>query len=105
MSNDDTASQQYADWAYYLNDFAHSNSPLYKFYSIDAAFNNWLSECNLNITESYTLFLKKDVSSFFYEGVVVENLVYLAVKTHFAQEDLLPVYQAFLPDEVTVTLY
>jgi len=104
MLNDDTASEQYADWAYYLNDFASSNSPLYKFYSTDVAFNNRLVENGLDITDSYTLFLKKDALSFFYEGVVVESLVYLAVQAHYSEEDFLPVYRAFIPDEVTVKL-
>jgi len=103
MLNNDTASEQYADWAYYLNEFAASNAPLYKFYSVDAAFNNRLSKCKLDITGSFTLFLKKDAPSFFYSGVVVENLVYLAVKAHYAQEELLPGYRAFMPDEVTIT--
>ena len=104
MLNEDTASEQYADWAYYLNDFADTNTPLYKFYSADAAFNNRLLVCNLHITDSYTLFLKKDASSFFYQDVVVENLVYLAVQAHYAQEELLPVYRAFIPDKVTIKL-
>ena len=104
MLNDETASEQYADWAYYLNNFADSNTPLFKFYSADGAFNNRLSESHLNITDSYTMFLKKDASSFFYEGVVVENLVYLAVKAHYTQEAHLPVYRAFIPEAVTIKL-
>lgn len=105
MLNDDTASEQYADWAYYLNEFSGSNTPLYKFYKADEALNNRLSESDLDITDSYTLFLKKDASSFFYEGVVVENLVYLAVQAHYAQEEPLPVYRAFIPDEIKITLH
>ena len=102
--NDDTASEQHADWAYYLNEFADSNKPLVKFYPADAAFNNRLSECNLDIADSYTLFLKKDASSFLYQGVVVESLVYQAVQAHYTEEELLPVHRAFIPDEVTVKL-
>ena len=62
MLNDDTTSEQYADWAYYLNEFSDANKPLYKFYSADVAFSKRLSENNLNITDSYAQ--KNDASSF-----------------------------------------
>jgi len=104
MLNDDTASEQYADWAYYLNEFAESNTPQYQFYAADAALNDRLAENNLAITDSYTLFLKKHEASFYYQGVLVESPTYLAIKTYYAGEELTPMHHAFMPEEVTINL-
>ena len=68
------------------------------------AFNKRLEKARLNITDDYTLFLKYNEPSYFYETLLVESLVYLAVKNSYDQQKEPPVCKAFIRDEVTINL-
>ena len=104
MVNKDKTTEQYADWSAYLNDFSASKSKTYNFHETNKTLNAKLSKKQANISDSYTLFLKKGKSSYFYDGVILEAMVYMAVENSYANKTLSPMDQAFLPDEIAIDL-
>lgn len=104
MKNTDKSSEQYADWAEYLNDFSANNASTYKAYASNKALNKKLENKKINTTDKYTLFLKKGKPSYFYDGVIVEAMVYLAVENAYSEKPLSTMYQAFLPEVVDFKL-
>ena len=55
----------------------------------------------LKATEkNFTLFLKKDMPVYYYEGLILEPQVYAAVKQVYQKSDLNDEHRAFLPKEV-----
>lgn len=101
MENIDKTSEQYADWAYYLNDFAIEHSASYQFHPANQAVNEKIGNNQIDTTDSYTLFLKEGDVSYFYPGVIVEAMVYFAVDQAYAGSTSNDV-RDFLPSEVTV---
>ena len=98
MKNTAKSSEQYADWAEYLNVFSIANASTYKVYATNKALNTKLENKKVNTTDNYTLFLKKAKPSYYYDGVVVEAMVYLAVDSTYSDKPLSAMSQAFLPE-------
>ena len=101
MLNDDKTSEQYADWSGYLNDFSSTHTAGYQFYEANQHLNEILANNQIDVSDSYTLFLKQGHPSYFYQGVVVEAMVYYVVDQAYAGL-LIDSYKAFLPTAVTV---
>ena len=101
MSNDDKSSEQYADWASYLNDFSSTHVDSYRIYKTNDALNKIIASQQIDVTESYTLFMKSGSSSYFYQDVIVEAMVYFAVGQAYTGQ-LDDGHKVFLPDKVTV---
>ncbi|MFT5658867.1 MAG: hypothetical protein ACI9KN_002148 [Gammaproteobacteria bacterium] len=102
MRNDDKSSEQYADWASYLNDFATAHAADYRFHAVNKALNEKLASCGIEVSAtSYSLFLKQASPGYFYEDVIVEPMVYMAVDQAYGGL-LTDEFSAFLPDEVSV---
>lgn len=104
MLNQDKTSEQYADWAAYLNEFSSSKPDTYRFYKTNVAFNKKLNKHKANIENSYTLFLKKGKPDYFYEGVIVEMAVYMTVDFAYTGKPLTPMHEAFLPVEIDIKI-
>lgn len=104
MLNKDKTSEQYADWASYLNDFITSQVSNYKVYASDMALNTRLLNKKMNIANSYTLFLKKGKASYFYAGVIVEPMVYMAVENSYSNGAASPMLLAFLPEVIEINV-
>jgi hypothetical protein len=101
MQNDDKSSEQYADWASYLNDFSSTHVDNYRIHKTNDALNLIIASQQIDVTESYTLFIKTGSSSYFYQDVIVDAMVYFAVDQAYAGH-IIDGHAAFLPDEVTV---
>lgn len=101
MQNDDKSSEQYADWSSYLNDFSAMHVGNYRVYETNNALNQIIDSKQFDVNESYTLFMKAGSPSYFYEGVIVEAMVYFAVDRAYTGQ-LLGGYKTFLPNVVTV---
>ena len=103
MENNDRTTEQYADWAYYLNDFASERRASYQFHQSNRAVNDKLDSQKINTGGSYTLFLKEGEASYYYPDVILEPVVYLAVDQAYAghsnQES-----RDFLPNAAKLTL-
>jgi len=103
MRNDDKNSEQYADWASHLNDFATEHNAYYQFHQATKVVNDNLNSQKINTDGSYTLFLKEGEPSYFYPDVTVEIMVYMAVDHAYAGR-LSKNSRIFLPDEIKVRL-
>ena len=103
MENDYNTTEQYADWAYYLNDFASERRASYQFHQSNRVVNDKLNRQKINTDGSYTLFIKEGEASYFYPDVILEPVVYLAVDQAYAG-DIDNDSQGFLPDEIKFTL-
>jgi len=104
MHNRDRTSEQYADWSANLNNFISANSDHYKVYESDKDFDTkYLRKYNKK-TENYTLFIKKGKSGYFYNGVIVESMVYMAVNSAYFKSTLSSVDKAFLPDQLKINI-
>lgn len=101
MENDDKGSEQYADWASYLNDFYSTNTDNYRVYRTNKVLNDILVINKIDVTDSYTLFMKYGSPSYFYQGAIVEAMVYFAVDQAYSGQSA-DGLEAFLPDEVQV---
>ena len=104
MLNKDKTSEQYADWSAYLNDYSASKAKTHTFHETNKRLNETLAKKQINSSDSYTLFLKKGKTSYFYEGTIVESMVYIAVDKSYTNKTLSPMDQAFIPDEITIEL-
>ena len=100
MKNTDKTSEQYADWATYLNDFMKAKADTYKTYSANKSFNTKLSTIKINTDSNYTVFLKQGKTSYYYDGVIVEPMVYIAIDNKYSEKALSGMDNAFLPDVI-----
>ena len=94
-------SEAYADWAAYLNDFNEGESK--HFDAVRVTYSDFEKNMTpfLKATEkNFTLFLKKDMPVYYYEGLILEPQVYAAVKQVYQKLDLNDEHRAFLPKEV-----
>jgi len=104
MTNNDKSSEQYADWASYLNDFTSSQTFNYVVYESSKELNTQFINEQANVTGSYTLFLKRGKPTYFYDGVIVESMVYMAVDEIYSNGALPPMFQVFLPGVLEINL-
>jgi len=100
MKNTDKTTEQYADWAGYLNDFASDKTDTYITYPANKAFNTKLSKSKINADGNYTVFIKQGKPTYFYDDVVLEPMVYMAIDNAFSGKKLSPMDNAFLPDVI-----
>jgi len=100
MKNIDKTTEQYADWSAYLNDFMKEKANSYKAYSANKAFNTKLSKIKTNTDRSYTVFLKREKPTYYYDDVIVEPSVYDAVDNQYSDKELSAMNNAFLPDVI-----
>ena len=100
MSNNDTSSEQYADWAAYLNELSSTGNANYKIYPTNEVFNRKLTISNITPDEDYTVFLKRGKPSYYYDGVIVEPMVYTAVYNSYSDVKLTDIDIAFMPDVI-----
>ena len=100
MKNNNTTTEQYEDWSAYLNDFSSKHSATYAFFKANSDFNKRLVLSGLPHPGNYTVFVKKNKPVYFYDGVIVEAMVYLAVDTAYSTSALSPMHEAFLPNKI-----
>ena len=100
MKNMDTTTEQYADWSAYLNDFMKEKSDNYKAFSANKAFNTKLSKIKINTDNSYTVFFKKGKPTYYYDDVIVEPMVYIAIDNKYSGKKLSAMDNAFLPEVI-----
>jgi len=100
MKNMDKTTEQYADWSAYLNDFMKEKANSYKAYSTNKAFNTKLSKIKINTDSSYTVFLKQGKPTYYYDDVIVEPMVYIAIDNKYSGKELSAMDNAFLPDVI-----
>lgn len=104
MTNKDKSSEQYADWSAYLNDFIASKPGKYKVYETNAAFNKKLTNSEISSNSDFTIFIKQDSETYYYDGVIVEPMVYMAVDNQFNKKKVTDMDRAFMPDAVHFAL-
>jgi len=100
MKNMDKTTEQYADWSAYLNDFMKEKSDNYKAFSANKAFNTKLSKIKINTDNSYTVFFKKGKPTYYYDDVIVEPMVYIAIDNKYSGKKLSAMDNAFLPEVI-----
>jgi hypothetical protein len=84
------STEAYADWAAYLNDFKADASAAFYFQRTDAeALKSVLPDIP-DATE-FSVFLKKGMPAYLYEGLIVEPRVYTAVERVYRKQSLRPV--------------
>ena len=102
MVNGEQDSEQYADWSAYLNEFASSKGKQYTFHPSDKVFDDFLEKQDIDARESYTVFMKKGDATYYYDGVIVELMVYTSVDNVYSKKPLTDMDKAFLPKAVNV---
>jgi len=100
MKNMDKTTEGYADWSAYLNDFMRDKANTYKAYAANKAFNTKLSKIKINTDSSYTVFLKHGKPTYYYDDVIVEPIVYIAIENKYSGNALSPMDKTFLPDVI-----
>lgn len=100
--NGSEASEAYADWQSYLQDFKLIDGKGFYIQAIDT---DTLASLTPNSaqTKDFSLFIKKGSPSYLYSDVIVEPQVYLAVTHAFAGQKLNGEDRAFIPKQVSVT--
>ncbi|PCK08995.1 MAG: hypothetical protein COA42_06165 [Alteromonadaceae bacterium] len=96
------ASEAYADWQGYLQDFKLTDGKEFYIQAIDTETLLSLTP-NATQTEDFSLFIKKGSASYLYDDIIVEPQVYLAVVHAFAGQKLNEEDRAFIPEQVSVT--
>lgn len=104
MSNQGSDTEQYADWSAYLNDFSAHRKEQYRFHASDEVFNRFLTQNGVDTRSDYTVFLKKGSDSYFYNGVIVEPMVYSAVDKVYSSKPLTDMDRAFIPDVLDISV-
>jgi len=102
MVNGEQDSEQYADWSAYLNEFASSKGKLYTFHPSDKGFDDFLKKHGADASGSYTVFMKKGDSTYYYDGAIVELMVYTSVDNVYSKKPLTDMDKAFLPEAVNI---
>jgi len=100
IKNMDKTTEQYADWSAYLNDFMKEKVDNYKAYSANKAFNTKLSKNKINTDSSYTVFMKQGKPTYYYDDVIVEPMVYIAIDNKYSDKKLSAMDNAFLPNSI-----
>ncbi|MCW8987133.1 MAG: hypothetical protein OQK75_05615 [Gammaproteobacteria bacterium] len=103
-ANENSKSEQYADWSHYLNEFSSGAGKNYTFHKLSA---DKLRRTILNgekFKEKYSMiFMKKGKPSYFYSGPIVEPQVYKFVHLTFSGKPIQPKYlNQFSPEIVTI---
>ncbi|WP_185231642.1 hypothetical protein [Teredinibacter franksiae] len=95
-SEDISATEAYADWAAYLNEFKQEQGDGFLFIRVvKADFNIQLGD-----EDEFTLFVKKGYPNYLYQGLIVEPQVYGAVAKRYSDTALSGMDRAFMPEEV-----
>ena len=69
----------------------------YKAYSANKAFNTKLSKIKIDTDSSYTIFLRQRKTTYYYDDVIVEPMVYITVDNQYSAKKLSAMDNAFLP--------
>lgn len=104
MSNSERDSEQYADWSAYLNDFASSNGSQYTFHPSDKGFDDFLKGNGADVGEDYTVFMKKGYPTYYYDGVILESMIYTSVDNAYSKKPLTDMDRAFLPEAIHIVV-
>jgi hypothetical protein len=104
MSNREQGSEQYADWSAYLNYFASSKGKHYSFHSSDKGFDDFLKKNGADVGDDYTVFMKKGYVAYYYDGVILESMVYTSVDNAYAKKPLTDMDKAFLPEAIHIVV-
>jgi hypothetical protein len=104
MTNMDRTTEQYADWSANLNEFSSAHAGKYQVFSADEKFKKLLVKSNVGGSKEFTVFMKKDYPTYCYDGVVVEQAVYLAIDNKYSGKPLSAMDKAFLPNEINFLL-
>ncbi|RDH85976.1 MAG: hypothetical protein DIZ80_00440 [endosymbiont of Galathealinum brachiosum] len=100
IKNTDKTSEQYADWSAYLNDFTDNKANIYVVHNTSKAFNKKLSSLNINIDGNYSVFIKQGKATYYYDSVILEPMIYIAIDNAFSGKQLSPTDKAFLPEAI-----
>lgn len=104
MSNGEQDSEQYADWSAYLNDFASSKGTQYTFHSSDNGVEQFLKKNGADVGADYTVFMKKGYPTYYYDGVILESMIYTSVDNAYSKKPLADMDRAFLPEAIHIVV-
>ena len=96
-------SEQYADWSYYLNDFANTVGDEYVFHKLNTTSLMNLIESAKSYTKAYSMiFMKQGKNTYFYNGPIVEPQVYEYVQLNYSSQTVPKHLHQFAPEAVVV---
>jgi len=97
-------SELYADWSHYLNQFSSEVGKEYVFHQVSKNKLKDLIQDSEKYSKAYSMiFMKKDKSSYFYNGPIVESQVYQFVRLAYQGKPIEPEYlNQFSPQEVNI---
>ena len=100
-SKENQESEQYADWSYYLNDFANAVGDEYVFYKLDTTSLANLTERAGSYAKAYSMiFMKQGKNTYFYDGPIVEPQVYEYVQLSYSGQTVPKHLHQFAPETV-----
>lgn len=99
-------SEQYADWAHYLNEFYNSShSEEFAYFNVSAASLSTMIEDGQQFATSYSMiFMKNGRPSLFHEGPILEPQAYEYVDLFYAQQAIPAHLHQFAPVETDIRL-
>lgn len=104
MSNEELDSEQYADWSAYLNEFALSRSKRFVFHPADKEFDALLEKNDITVEDDYTVFMKRGGVTYYYDGVILEPMVYVSVEKSYSGQVVTDMDKAFLPTPIELLI-
>lgn len=94
--------ESYSDWSHYLNQFSEDTKGTFIIREIKS---NVLASNNKNIVEeNFSVFLKKGMPSYVYQGAIFESQVYTAIDNVYKARELTEEDKAFLTPEASVEI-
>ena len=100
-SKENQESEQYADWSYYLNDFANTAGNDYVFHKLNTTSLMNLIESAKSFTQAYSMiFMKQGKNAYFYNGPIVESQVYEYVQLNYSGQTVPKHLHQFAPETV-----
>lgn len=98
-------SEQYADWSYYLNEFAREAGLVFSFYKVSSDDLASLVTCSKRYDAPYSMiFMRNDEVSLFHEGPILEPQIYEYVSRFYGGESMPEHLDQFAPPVVQVDL-
>ncbi len=96
-------SEQYADWSYYLNNFAGSVSDKYSFHKLDTkSLMNLMKGANAYKKAYSMIFMKQKNSTYFYNGPILEPQVYEYIQLAYSKKTIPEYLNSFSPEKIII---
>ncbi len=102
-STENQESEQYADWSYYLNEFAAAVDDKYSFHKLNTKSLMDLVEGAGVYRKAYSIiFMKQKNATYFYNGPILEPQVYEYIQLAYSKKPIPKHLNSFSPEKIVI---